>query len=64
MRTHHHLQPYVPLYPDGSLVRVLCHGDGLSCERMVDAKRARAECNTSLGHLMKDLKHLDRNSIR
>ena len=37
-----HLQQYVPQYPNSSYRVVPCHGDGLSVERMTDAKRARA----------------------
>ena len=36
-----HLHSYVP-QPNGEVLPILCSGDGLSIERMVHAKRARA----------------------
>jgi hypothetical protein len=36
------LQSYSPIYNDQPVITVPCHGDGLSVERMIDAKRARA----------------------
>ena len=37
-----HLQKLVPVKHDGQFHVIPCHGDGLSVERMTDAKRARA----------------------
>ena len=36
------LQNYVPKKPDGSFRVVPCHGDGMSIERMTEAKKARS----------------------
>ena len=45
IRIMEHLHAYVP-ESDGSVVPILCSGDGLSVERMLHAKRARANGET------------------
>ena len=46
-----HLHQYIPKLEDGSCVEIICNGDGLSIERMVHAKRARAASGTAEGCL-------------
>ena len=36
------LHAYVPSTPDHNVLKILCYGDGLSCERHNDAHKARA----------------------
>ena len=46
-----HLHKYVPECPDSFLHCIPCHGDGLSVERMTDAKRARSADLTPVDRL-------------
>ncbi|KAK3101689.1 hypothetical protein FSP39_005507 [Pinctada imbricata] len=41
-----YLNQYIPMYKDGQPFQLLCHGDQLSVERMLDAKLAMA-CSSS-----------------
>ncbi|XP_077862791.1 uncharacterized protein LOC102803909 [Saccoglossus kowalevskii] len=45
-----HLYTYVPVNGDQTHV-LMCHGDGLSVERHIDAHRTRAGCTTTKGRL-------------
>ncbi|XP_053406393.1 uncharacterized protein LOC123566698 [Mercenaria mercenaria] len=45
------LQQYVPRKTNGRMIKIVCHGDGLSVERHRDAQRARAGSLTEEGRL-------------
>ena len=46
-----HLQKYVPTFGNGKLYTIPTHGDGLSVERMRDAKATRAPSLTARDRL-------------
>ena len=45
------LHAYVPITPDHNVLKIVCYGDGLSCERHNDAHKARANGATPADRL-------------